>query len=126
MLTRSGPSNISGKSVTTLSVSIGLFHCDEVVSPRLHHRARLHPDERQQPLAVVRAPPRHDQRPGHDLTLFVHDQQSRLRREHRTRILHEGKHCDLPPLPVRLAHAPDYASRLPSTPAFFSSEPTVT
>jgi len=51
MLTRSGPSNISGKSVTTLIVSIGLFHGDEVVSPLLHHGARPHADERQQPLA---------------------------------------------------------------------------
>src|SRR2546427_7354802 len=62
MLTRSGPSNTSGKSVTTLIVSIGLFHGHEVVAPRLHHRARVDPDERQQPLAMVSAPPRHDER----------------------------------------------------------------
>src|SRR5438034_955925 len=124
MLTRSGASNPSRKSVTTLIVSIGLFHGDEVLPPRLDVRARLHPDERQQPLAVVCAPPRHDQRPSHDLTLFVHHQQPGLRREHRTRVLHEGEHGDLPPLPVRLAHAADYAGRLRSTPAFFSSDRT--
>src|SRR5438132_6843883 len=81
MLTRSGPSNTSGKSVTTLIVSIGLFHGHEVVAPRLHHRARVDPDERQQPLAMVSAPPRHDERPRHDVTLLVHDQQPRLGRE---------------------------------------------
>src|SRR5947199_7069409 len=122
MLTRSGASNTSGKSVTTLIVSIGLFHGDEVLPPRLHYRTRLHPDERQQPLAVVRAPPRHDQGPRHDLTLLVHDQQPGLRRKHRARVLHEGKHRDLPPLSVRFAHAADYAGRLPNTPAFFKTE----
>src|SRR5256885_10460329 len=72
MLTRSGPSNTSGKSVTTLIVSIGLFHGHEVVAPRLHHRARVDPDERQQPLAMVSAPPRHDERPRHDVRSEEH------------------------------------------------------
>src|SRR6266513_1672349 len=125
MLTRSDPSNTSGKSVTTLIVSIGLFHGHEMVPPRLHDGPRLYADEREQPLPVIGTPPRHDQRPRDDLTLLAHDQQACLRREHRTGIFHEGKHGDLPTLSVRLAHAPDYAGRLPSTPAFFSSERTV-
>src|SRR5882762_3770024 len=116
MLARSGASNTSGKSVTTLIASIGLFHGNEVIPPRLHHRARLHPDEREQPLTVVCAPPRHDQRSRHDLTLLVHDQQPGLRREHRTRILHEGKHCDLPPPP----HAPQSNASCHSVPTSFS------
>src|SRR2546429_1384644 len=125
MLTRSGPSNTSGKSVTTLIVSIGLFHGHEVVAPRLHHRAGVHPDERQQPLALVSAPPRHDERPRHDGTLLVHDQQPRLGREHRTGVFHEGEHRHFLLLPVRLAYPPDSAGRLPRTPALFSAPRTV-
>src|SRR5690242_18855657 len=107
MLTRSGPSNTSGKSVTTFIVSIGLFHGHEVIAPRLHYRGRLHPDERQYPRAMVRAPPGHDERPLHDVTLLVHDQQPRLGREHRTGVFREGEHRHLPLLPVRLAYPPD-------------------
>src|SRR6266699_860737 len=125
MLTRSGPSNTSGKSVTTLIVSIGLFHGHEVVAPRLHHRARSHPDERQQPLAMVGTPPRHAERSRHDVTLLVHDQQPRVGREHPSGVFHEGKHRHFPLLPVRLAYAPDLAGRMPSTPAFCSSGRTV-
>src|SRR5207244_8162748 len=107
MLVRSGASNTSGKSVTTLMVSIGLFHRDEVVPPELHHRARFHSDEREQPPAVVSPPPRYDQRPRDDLPLLVHDQQPGLGCEHRTRILHEGEYRHFPLLAVRLAHAAD-------------------
>src|SRR2546426_8705083 len=65
------------------SVSIGLFHGDEVVPPRLHHRARRDPDEPEQPLAVVGAPPRHDQRPRDDLPRLVQDRKStRLNSSH--------------------------------------------
>src|SRR5436853_5700244 len=107
MLTRSGPANIAGKSVTTLIVSLGLFPGHEAVAPRPHPRAGVHADERQQPLAMVGAPPRHDERPRHDVTLLVHDQQPRLGREHRTGVFHEGEHRHLPLLSVRLAYAPD-------------------
>ena len=41
------------------------------------------------------------------VTLFVHDQQPRLGREHRTGVFHEGEHRHLPLLAVRLAYAPD-------------------
>src|SRR5947208_7281667 len=107
MLTRSGPSNTSGKTVTPLIVSIGPSPAHEVVAPRLHRRAGVHPDERQQPLAMVSAPPRHDERPRHDVTLLVHDQQPRLGREHRAGVFHEGEHRHFPLLPVRLAYTPD-------------------
>src|SRR2546422_409377 len=56
MLAASGAGNTSGKSVTTLIVSIGLFHRDEMVAPRLHHGARRDAQEPEQPLAVVGAP----------------------------------------------------------------------
>src|SRR6266542_2659658 len=125
MLVRSGTSKISGKSVTTLSVSIGLFHGDEVVAPRRDRGARRDPVEPEQPLAVVRAPARHDQRPRHHLPLLVHHIQPGLGREYRTRIRHQGEDRHLTLLPVRLAQPSDYAGRLPSTPAFFRSERTV-
>src|SRR6059036_3442488 len=86
MLTASAASNTSGKSVTTLIVSIGLFHGDEVVPPRLHHRPRGDPDEPEQPFAVVGAPPRHDERPRDDLPLLVHHVQPGARHEHRARL----------------------------------------
>src|SRR2546422_3080323 len=72
MLAPSGARNTPGKSVTTLIVSIGLFHRDEMVAPRLHHGARRDAQEPEQPLAVVGAPPRHHQRPRHHLPLSVH------------------------------------------------------
>src|SRR5216117_2203232 len=92
MLTASAASNTSGKSVTTLIVSIGLFHGDEMVPPRLHHRPRRDPDEPEQPFAVVGPPPRHDERPRDDLPLLVHHVQPGARHEPRARILHQGKH----------------------------------
>src|SRR5438093_7976036 len=125
MLTLSDASNISGKSVTTLIVSIGFFHGHELVPPLLHDRARRHADEREQPLAVVRAPASHDERPRNHLAILVHHQQPGLRREHGARILDQRDHRDLPLLAVRLAHAPDYAGRWPSTPPFFKSVGTL-
>src|SRR6266511_930268 len=107
MLVASGAANTSGKSVTTLIVSIGLFHGDEVVAPRLYGVARSHADERKQPLAVIRAPPRDDQRPRYHPPLGAHDVEPGLGREHRARILHQREDRHLPPLPVRLAQPPD-------------------
>src|SRR5207244_10680528 len=107
VLTPSGPRTPPGRSVTRLIATTGPFHGPEGVGPRLHHRAGVHADERQQPLAMVGAPPRHDERPRHDVTLLVHDQQPRLGREHRTGVFHEGEHRHLPLLSVRLAYAPD-------------------
>src|SRR2546426_7424283 len=65
MLAASGAGNTSGKSVTTLIVSIGLFHRDEMIAPRLHHGARRDAQEPEQPLAVVGAPPRHHRSEEH-------------------------------------------------------------
>src|SRR5688572_18243545 len=128
MLPASGPMNHSGNSVTTLIVSTSLFlDRDELVPPLLDRRARRDALERQQPLAVVRPPARQHQRPRQHGALFAQHVDARLRREHRARILDEGKHRDFPLLAVRLAQPPDYAGggRLPSTPAFLRSERTV-
>src|SRR5919198_4646372 len=125
MLTDSAASNTSGKSVTTLIRSIGLFYGHEMVAPRLHRRPGRDPDEPEQPLAVVGAASRHHQRPRHHAALLVHDEQPGFGCEHGARILNEGHHRHLAPLPVRLAQPPDYAGRWPSTPAFLRGERTV-
>src|SRR5438270_11091294 len=125
MLTATAVSNTSGKSVTTLIRSIGLFHGHEMVAPRLHDRPRRDSHEAEQPLPVVGAASRDHERSRHDPAVLVHDEQPGLRREHRARILDEWQHRHLPPLPVRLTQPPDYAGRWPSTPAFLRSERTV-
>src|SRR5437764_11230230 len=125
MLTESAASNISGKSVTTLIRSIGLFHGPEMVPPRLHGGPRRHPHEAEQPFPVVGAASRDHQWSRHHPAILVHHEQPGLGGEHRARILDEGQHRHLAPLPVRLAQPPDYAGRWPSTPAFLTSERTV-
>src|SRR5260370_41535628 len=118
MAVRTAGWNISGKRVTTLIPSIALVHGDQVVPPRVHDRPGRDAHESQQPLAVVRTPPRDHQGTRHDLPLRVDDEQPGLRREHRARILHQGEHGHFPSLPVRLAHPPDYAGRWPPAPAY--------
>src|SRR5713101_855503 len=125
MLAASGAAKYSGNSVTTLIVSIVLSHGDEPVPPRFHGRPGRDPFEPQQPRAVIRASPRHDQRPRDHLPGRVHHEQPRLRGEDGAGALDQGKDLHLPVLPVRLAQPSDYAGRLPSTPAFLSSERTV-
>src|SRR5256885_12491364 len=85
MLTESAASNISGKSVTTLIRSIGLFHGHEMVPPRLHCRPRRHPLEAEQPLPVVGAASRDHERSRHDPALLVHYEQPGFGGEHRQR-----------------------------------------
>src|SRR5256714_10217256 len=125
MPTESAASNIWGKSVTTLTRSIGLSHGHEMVAPRLHGGPRRHPEEASQPFPVVGAACRDDQWSRHHPAILVHHEQPGLGREPRARILDEGQHRHLAPLPVRLAQPPDYAGRWPSTPAFLRSERTV-
>src|SRR5437867_4328358 len=125
MLPPSAAVNHSGNSVTTLIASIGLLHREELVAPARYGLPRRHPREPQQPLAVIRPPPRQDERPRQHALGFVHHEQRGLGHEHRTGILHEGKHRHLPPLAVRLAQPPDYAVDAANTPAFFRSDRTV-
>src|SRR5690348_3056298 len=125
MLVASGPVNISGKSVTTLIVSIVVLDREEAVPPRLDHHPRGHALEPEQPLPVVGAPPRQHQRTGKHLTILIHHVHARLGHEQRAGILHQGKHGHFPVLPVRLAQPRDYAGRWPNTPACLSNERTV-
>src|SRR3989475_13100171 len=82
---------------------------------------------------MIGTAPGDHQRAGQHLPIFVEDVESRLRHEHRPRLLHEGDHRHLPVLAVRLAQPPDYAAGfaagggadLPSTPAFLRSARTV-
>src|SRR3989442_15305928 len=125
MLVANGAVNSSGNSVTTLIVSIGLVRGDVVIAPSFHDGAGAHPFEPEQPTAVIRPAPRHDQRPRDHAPLGVHDVQARARNEDGTGILDQGDHSHLPLLSVRLAQPPDYPGRFPNTPGFLSSERTV-
>src|SRR5256885_11702798 len=125
MLAASGAANTSGKSVTTLIVSIAVLDCHQLVAPRLDRLARLHALEADQPLAVIRATAGHHQRSREHAVLVVHDVEPRLGSEDFSRVFHEGQNRHLPVLPVRLAQPPDYAGRLASTPALRSSERAV-
>src|SRR5919201_2600819 len=121
MLDPSGAVNHSGKSVTTLMLSILLIHGDDLIAPPFHRGPRRHTLEAEQPFPVIGAAARHDQRPRQHFTLLIQDVQPRLRNEDRPRILDEGNHRDFPLLAVWLAQPPDYAlgdfALLPSTPA---------
>src|SRR2546425_231691 len=124
ILAPSAPPNTSGNNVTTLIVSITVFHGHPQPAPGLR-RLPSDPCKAEQPLTVVGPPPRHGERPCDHAPVFVHHVQEGLRGEHGAWILDEGLHRHLSPLAVRLAQPPDYAGRLPSTPACLSSERTV-
>src|SRR3989475_13135931 len=102
MLAPSGPPNTSGNSVTTLIVSIAAFHGPPQAAPGLRGLPR-HACKPEQPLTVVRPPPRHGERPRDHAPVLVHHVQAGLRCEHGARILDEGLHRHLSPLAVRLA-----------------------
>lgn len=74
---------------------------------------------------MIGAPSRDDERAGDHPARLVDDEHLRFGREHCARIFHQGEDRDFPVLPVRLAQPPDYAVRLPNTPACFKSERTV-
>src|SRR5439155_23240323 len=124
MLAPSAPPNTSGNSVTTLIVSIAVFHGHPHAAPGLRRLPR-HACKPEQPLTVVGAPPRDGERPRDHAPVLVHHVQAGLRDEHGAWIPDEGLHRHLSPLAVRLAQPPDYAGRLPSTPTCLSSERTV-
>src|SRR2546427_2096441 len=102
MLAASGAANTSGKSVTTLIVSIAVLDRHQLVAPRLHRLARLHPLEADQPLAVIRATAGHHQRSREHALLVVNDVEPRLASEGLSGALHAGQDRHLPVLPVRL------------------------
>src|SRR5256885_11847064 len=119
MLAPSAPPNISGNSVTTLIVSIAAFHGHPQTAPGLRRLPR-HSCKPEQPLTVIRPPPRHGERPRDHAPVLVHHVQAGLRGEHGARILDEGLHRPPPLLAVRLAPTPHHSGRFPSTPACLS------
>src|SRR5579872_5791848 len=125
MLVPSGAANISGNSVTTLTVNIGLIDGDIVIAPRIHHVPIGHSREPEQPLTVVRSPPRDDQGAGDDALVGVENQQASPWTEDRAGVFDQRKDRDLALLSVRLLEPPNYPARCPNTPAFLSSERTV-
>src|SRR2546429_780903 len=121
MLAPSAPSNTSGNSVTTLIVSIAVFHGHPQAAPGLRRLPR-HACKPEQPLTVVRPPPRDRERPRDHAPVLVHHVQAGLRGEHGAWIPDEGLHRHLSPPPVRLAQTPRYAGRLARTPTCLSRE----
>src|SRR5207302_3875388 len=127
MLTAYEAANISENRVTTLTASIGIrsIHGDELIAPCFHRRPRGDALESEQPSPVVAAPAGHHQGSRHHPPRLVHHVQLRFGDEHRAGILHQGNDLHFPVLPVRLFQPRDYAGRLPSTPARFSRDRTV-
>src|SRR3989449_6103620 len=122
MLAPSAPPNTSGNSVTTLIVSIAVFHGHPQAAPSLRRLSR-HACKPEQPLTVIGPPPRHGERPRDHAPVLVHHVQAGLRGENRARTLREGLHRHLPFPAVRLAPPPDHAGPLASAPASFGHEP---
>src|SRR2546427_5615902 len=121
MLAPSAPPNTSGNSVTTLIVSIAVFHGHPQAAPSLRRLPR-HACKPEQPLTVVGPPPRHGERPRDHAPVLVHHVQAGPPGEQGAPILGYGLPCHLSPPPVRLAQPPRNPGRLPSTPPRFSRE----
>src|SRR3989442_8319383 len=120
MLAPSAPLNTSGNSVTTLIVSIAVFHGHPQAAPGLRRLPR-HACKPEQPLTVVGPPPRHGERPRDHAPVLVHHVQAGLRSEHGASIPDEGLHPHPSPPPARLAQPPRYAGRFPGPPPRFST-----
>src|SRR2546428_1591837 len=105
MLAPSAPPNTSGNSVTTLIVSIAVFHGHPQAAPSLRRLSR-HACKPEQPLTVVGPPPRHGERPRDHAPVLVHHVQAGPPRGHRPPRLSKGLHTHLPPLPARLSPPP--------------------
>src|SRR3989442_14826726 len=121
MLAPSAPPNTSGNSVTTLIVSIAVFHGHPQAAPSLRRLSR-HACKPEQPLTVVGPPPRHGERPRYHAPVLVHHVQAGPRGEHGAPILDGGVHCHLSPPARRLAPPPAHAGRFPGTPTCLCSE----
>src|SRR3989449_10093819 len=102
MLAPSAPPNTSGNSVTTLIVSIAVFHGHPQAAPGLRRLPR-HACKPEQPLTVVGPPPRHGERPRDHAPVLVHHVQAGLRGEHGARLLDGGVTRHLSLLAVRLS-----------------------
>src|SRR3989442_7865154 len=75
MLAPSAPPNTSGNSVTTLIVSIAVFHGHPQAAPSLRRLPR-HACKPEQPLTVVGPPPRHGEPPRDHAPVLVHHVQA--------------------------------------------------
>src|SRR2546430_16958925 len=117
MLAPSAPPNTSGNSVTTLIVSIAVFHGHPQAAPGLRRLPR-HACKPEQPLTVVGPPPRDRERPRDHAPVLVHHVQAGLRGENGARIPDQGLHRHPSPPARRLCPPPPHAGRLPgpSTP----------
>src|SRR5256886_12820660 len=100
MLAPSAPPNTSGNSVTTLIVSIAVFHGHPQAAPGLRRLSR-HACKPEQPLTVVRPPPRDRERPRDHAPVLVHHVQAGLRDGHRAWVSGAGLDHHLSPLALR-------------------------
>src|SRR2546428_9105132 len=105
MLAPSAPPNTSGNSVTTLIVSIAVFHGHPQAAPSLRRLSR-HACKPEQPLTVVGPPPRHGERPRDHAPVLVHHVQAGPPGEHRAPILDGEPALHPSPLPARLPPPP--------------------
>src|SRR2546430_2780209 len=124
MLAPSAPPNTSGTSVTTLIVSLAVFHGHPQAAPSLRRLPR-HACKPEQPLTVVGPPPRDGERPRDHAPVLVHHVQAGLRDGHGARVPDEGLHPPLSPPAVRLSPPPHYAGRFPGPPTRFGRGRTV-
>src|SRR2546428_11634321 len=115
MLAPSAPPNTSGNSVTTLIVSIAVFHGHPQAAPGLRRLPR-HACKREQPLTVVGPPPRDGERPRDHAPVLVHHVQAGPRGEHRAPSPGGGRHRHPPPLAVRRSPPPRSPGRSPPAP----------
>src|SRR3989442_6843381 len=105
MLAPSAPRNTSGNNVTTLIVSIAVFHGHPQPAPGLR-RLPSDPCKAEQPPTVVGPPPRHGERTCDHAPVFVHHVQEGLGGEHGAWILDDRLHGHLSTLSVRLMQVP--------------------
>src|SRR3989442_10742994 len=105
MLAPSAPPNTSGNSVTTLIVSIAVFHGHPQAAPSLRRLPR-HACKPEQPLTVVGPPPRDRERPRDHAPVLVHHVQAGLRDDHRAAISDEGVDRPPSPPPARVSPTP--------------------
>src|SRR2546425_12056712 len=111
MLAPSAPPNTSGNSVTTLIVSIAVFHGPPQAAPSLRRLPR-HACKPEQPPTVVGPPPRDRERPRYHAPVLVHHVQAGPRDEHGASIPDEGPHRHLSPLALPLSPPPAHPGRL--------------
>src|SRR2546422_10273542 len=102
MLAPSAPPNTSGNSVTTLIVSIAVFHGHPQAAPGLRRLPR-HASKPEQPLTGGGPPPRDGERPRDHAPALVHHVQAGPPGENGRRVPGERLHRHPPPVSVLVA-----------------------